>query len=190
MNSFVFGKSEKPAQFIARTGILLALTIVCQYLSGLLKIQLLTGSIVNMFLLFASVSTGLLGGVIIGICTPFIGFFLGLSANILLVPFIAVANAILVAANCVFLKLFAVDYSFGLKNVKNDVFAVISFVIAAGLKFLFMYFICLKLLLPLVLPKVGPQVAVAFGITQLFTALIGGALAFILSGLLGKSKTI
>ena len=188
MNKLVFGKAEKPAQFIARTGILLALTIVCQWLTGLAKIQLLTGSVVNMFLFFASVSVGLLGGVVIGVCTPLIAFFLGLAGNIVLVPFIAVANAIMVVTNALLIKLFSVDYSDGLKNGKSDIFAVLSYAAAAVLKFLFMYFICLGLLLPLVLPKVGDPVKVAFGITQLFTALIGGTAAFVLSGVFGKTK--
>lgn len=188
MNKLLFGKATKPAQFIARTGILLALTIVCQWLTGLAKIQLLTGSIVNMFLLFASVSVGMIGGLAIGVCTPFIGFFLGLSANITLVPFIAVSNAIMVATNALLIKAFKVDFTNGIKDIKSDVFAVLSFAIAAVLKFLFMYYVCLGLLLPLVLPKIGDPVKVAFGITQLFTALIGGAAAFLLDGFFGKTK--
>lgn len=188
MNKLLFGKAKKPAQFIARTGILLALTIVCQWLTGLASIQLLTGSVVNMFLLFASVSVGLVGGVVIGICTPLIGFFLGFSANILLVPFVATANAIMVVTNALLVKFLSVDYSNGLKNVKSDVCAVISYAAAAVLKFLFMYFVCLGLLLPLVLPKIGDPVKVAFGITQLFTALIGGTAAFLLNGLFGKTN--
>lgn len=190
MNKTLFGKANRTVEFLARTGVMLALTIVFQYLLGLTKIQLLVGSFVNFFLFFSVLATGLVGAAIVGLCTPFIAFFIGIAGNILLVPFIAIANIILVVVYALLLKLFKVDFDKSIKEWKNDLFAALSFVVAAVVKFLFMYFIALKLILPLVLEKVGPQVAVAFGITQLFTALIGGFVAFIIAFPIAKSKTI
>ena len=49
-----------------------AVTLIVQWLVGLSKIQLLTGSFVNMCLLIAAMTTGIVGGICVGIVTPFI----------------------------------------------------------------------------------------------------------------------
>ena len=73
---------------------------------------------------------------------------------------------------------------------KNIALGVSSYVLGAGAKFLFMFFVCLKLILPLVLPQIAPPIEVAFGITQLWTALIGGTIGFITTILFAKTDII
>lgn len=191
MNGLLFGKSKKSTQFLARTGILLALTIAMQYIcASFIKVQLITGSVVNAFLIIAAGSVGIVGGGIIGLFTPILGFLTGVVGNIVLTPFIGVANACFVVVYALLIKLFKVDFEKGFKDVKTLLFGVCSYVLGAGVKFLFMFFVCLKLLLPLVLAQIAPPIEVAFGITQLWTALIGGTIGFITTVLFAKTDVI
>lgn len=191
MNSLLFGKSKKSTQFIARTGILLALTIAMQYVCATyIKAQLITGSVVNAFLIIAAGSVGIVGAGLIGLFTPILGFLTGVVGNILLTPFIGLANACFVIVYALLINAFKVDYKKGLKDAKNIALGVSSYVLGAGAKFLFMFFVCLKLILPLVLPQIAPPIEVAFGITQLWTALIGGTIGFITTILFAKTDVI
>ncbi len=191
MNKFLFGKSDRKVHFIAKLGIMLALTLAMQFLSGFLGQQLITGSVVNLFLILSALTCGLVGGVIIGLITPIIGFVLGLSGNILLTPFIGVANAIYIVAFLLILKALKFDFSKDVSKFLDIVKGALSFIVGAVLKFLFMYFIALKLILPLVFGgAVPPPVVIAFGITQLFTALIGGVVAFVIAFALEKTNLI
>lgn len=173
----IFGKNNKVG-FIAKTGIFLALTLVIQYISGLFGQQLLTGSMVNMMLLLCSLYTGLIGAVVVGIFTPFIGFILGFSSNIVLIPFIALSNAL-------YIILFIT-----IRNIKNNVlFDIIGVIIGSVVKYLFLSIFVIKLILPLFMTSIPSKLVMMFGITQLFTALIGGALYIILSKIMSKIKT-
>jgi len=93
---FLFGNASGKASVIVRIAVMAAVTLIVQWLVGLSKIQLLTGSFVNMCLLIAAMTTGIVGGICVGIVTPFIALGLGLNPNVLLVPFIAVSNAVYV----------------------------------------------------------------------------------------------
>ncbi|MEG1520208.1 MAG: hypothetical protein RR458_04395, partial [Clostridia bacterium] len=75
MNKFLFGKAKRTVEFIARVGVMLALTLVLQYVVKLISVgnQLAVGSVVNMMLLFTCMATGVLGGMVVGLCTPFLG---------------------------------------------------------------------------------------------------------------------
>lgn len=190
MNKLLFGKSSRTVKFIAKAGIMLALTIVVQYVLGLTKIQLLVGSAVNFFILFSALACGMIGGIIVGLFTPFIAFFIGIAGNITLVPFIALGNVIFAVVYSLLINAFKVSYINGIKDWKNTAFAILSFALSAVVKFLYMYFIALKIILPLILAQVPPAVSVTFGVTQLFTALIGGVVAMIIAYVLSKSKLI
>lgn len=187
--TFLFGTAKGKTQIIARIAIMMALTVAVQYLTGLAGIQLLTGSFVNLFLLLSVLLCGLIGGISVGCVTPFIALALGLNPNILLVPFIALSNALYVAAFafvCKLAKLSTADAVW-----KKIVILSAGFAIGAVIKFLFMYLICLKLLFPLFLAEaMVTKLAAAWGILQLATASIGGAVATALYFPLCKVKLI
>lgn len=184
MNKYLFGISNNKLKFIVFTAINLSITIILQYLSGLLGIQLLTGSIVNMMLLINTMFVGLIGGALIGLVTPFIGLALGIAGNIMVVPFIAVSNVLYVLSFMFMTKLFKV----GNKNkVLNIIFTILAVIIASIIKFMFIYFVGLKLFLPIIMAKIPPVLTTTLGITQLFTALIGGSMFIIISHILKKS---
>lgn len=185
-NYFLFGNAKNKTLLIARIGVMLALTLALQYITGLAGIQLLTGSVVNMMLLVATMLTGAVGGVVIGLFTPYVGFLLGLSSNVVLTPFIGVSNAIYIFLFALLLKLLGGNYG-EMSSVWKEAVGVL---VGGFVKFLFLYFVTYKLLLPLVMETVPAALAVTFGITQFFTASIGGAAAIVVSVLLEKRKLI
>lgn len=192
MNYFLFGKAKRTVEFIARTGVMLALTLTCQFLVKLISggNQIAVGSAVNLMLLLASVTTGIIGGTVIGLCTPFVGMLLGLGGMIAVVPFIAVSNMIYIVLFAVIRRALKFDFSKKPTDIVNLIKGIVSFAVSAGVKFLFLYFVVLQLILPLILTQLPPALNVMLGITQLFTALIGGALALIVSFPISKTNII
>jgi len=185
MNRFIFGISKNKVHFITLTAIQLSLTIVFQYLSSFFGQQLITGSVVNMMLLLNTLFIGILGSIIIALLTPFIGLLIGMANNIIFVPFIAISNVLYVVSFMIFIKLFNKKDT---KEFINIIILFISLIIASSIKFLFMYFITYKLILPLILVNVPKQLSITFGTIQLFTALIGGTLSIIISRFLKRIK--
>ncbi len=186
MNQFLFGSADRKSLVIARIGIMLALTLALQYISGLAGIQLLTGSVVNMMLIIAVMMTGLIGGVLIGLITPYIGFLLGLSGNVLLTPFIGIANALYISLFAIVLKLFKGEYG----DSKSIVGQGVGIIFGAFVKFAFLLYIVFPILLPLVMAKVPPALETMLGITQFFTAMLGGIFGIAVGYLLKSRKLI
>lgn len=186
MNQFLFGNADRKTLLIARIGIMLALTLALQYLTGLAGIQLLTGSVVNMMLILTAMTCGLVGGVCVGLITPYMGFLLGLSSNVILTPFIGVSNGLYIALFAVILMLLKGEYGSSSSLWQQGV----ALVVGAFLKFVFLYYITYFLLLPLVMATVPAALAATFGITQFFTAMIGGVAAIAIGFLLKKRGLI
>lgn len=154
---------------IARTAILIALLIALQYATSSLG-QFVTGSCVNLVLAVAALFAGLWSGVIVAALSPFFAFLLGIGPKLLpIVPFIALGNLVYV------LLLALLDKKLG-SSAPQRLCAV---VVAAVCKFLTLYVVIVKLVLPMLgLPE--KQVAVmsaSFSWPQLVTATIGGCLA-------------
>lgn len=186
MNQFLFGSAKNKTQVIARIGIMLALTLALQYVSGLVGIQLLTGSVVNMMLILTAMTVGLVGGVCVGLVTPYVGFLLGLSTNVVLTPFIGISNAIYIALFAILLKVLKGEYG----DMKSIWQQAVGLIVGAFAKFLFLFYITYNLLLPLVMATVPAALAVTFGITQFFTAMIGGVCAIAIGFALKSRKII
>ncbi|MDD3832050.1 MAG: hypothetical protein PHW00_05650 [Clostridia bacterium] len=173
---FLFGQTEGKAQIIVRIAIMMGITILIQYLTGLAGIQLLTGSFVNLLLLLSVLLSGMVGGACVGIITPFIALSIGLNPNVLLVPFIALSNAILIVAFslvCMLLRLSQREAVW-----QRICVLIVAVIVGALLKYLFMYFVCIKLVFPLLFPApMVNKLSLAWGLLQLATACIGGAVA-------------
>ena len=182
---FLFGNASGKASVIVRIAVMAAVTLIVQWLVGLSKIQLLTGSFVNMCLLIAAMTTGIVGGICVGIVTPFIALGLGLNPNVLLVPFIAVSNAVYVVIFGVVVWLLRVDSG----STKRFWYNLL--VLAAGLKFAFLYFVGVKWIYPLLFNvKQMETISVMMGALQWFTALIGGGAALALSYALRPARLV
>jgi len=160
--------------FIARTAILLALTIVFQTIGRAIPLgqfnQFITGSLVNACLLIATATTGIWGGTAVAVLAPFGAILTGASMPLPFAPVVAGGNFILVLM-FVLLK-------------KNRILGICA---GAVLKFAFLFagvniFVSL---MGLPAQKAGAMIA-TFSWPQLVTAAIGGVLALLVLKALGR----
>ncbi len=82
---------------ITRTAVMIALLVVVQYLTSSFG-QYVTGSLVNLILSVSALVIGPIEGIIVAVVSPFFAKLFGIGpAFIQLVPFVALANAVLVS---------------------------------------------------------------------------------------------
>lgn len=157
--------------WITKTAMFLALLIVLQAVTRGFS-QLITGSCVNAILVLSALAVGLSGGIIIAVISPFIAFILGIGPQLLpIVPAIAVGNVVFVAT------MWALTHN----HLKEKKRLFLAWFVSAVCKFLALYVIVVQLLCH-VLPLKEAQIALfttMFSWPQLFTALIGGAIALL-----------
>jgi hypothetical protein len=160
-------RGTDPIRYLARTALLLALTLVFQ---SLRLGQAFTGPLVNAVLFTATAVVGIAGGVFIGAVTPWVALAVGILKPVLApaVPSIMLGNASLVVTT-------------GLLWRRNCYLAVaaaslVKFAVLGG---------SVRYLLHL-----NPKVAAALGLPQLFTALAGGAIAILAIALLERTGVI
>lgn len=139
-----------------------------------IKVQLVTGSIVNAVLFLSTALLGMTAGILIGFLPSMISAFAGLLPLPLLpmIPYIIMGNAILVLV-------------FGIIRKKNFLFGVIS---ASVLKFLFL-FLTSSFLVSLFIEGTLPKpIITMMAWPQLITALIGGGIGYLVLKLYGKKN--
>lgn len=154
---------------LVKTGMMLALALVFQI--GFRQFaQPLVGPLVNMVLFMTVLYVNVPSAVIVGVITPVVAFVLGIMGLFPLVPIVAIGNALLTVMFGFMIQLL-MKY-----NWKNYV----AIVVAAIFKFIFL-FTAARYLLPLMIGKAAPPpILAAFGVSQLYTALIGGIIAVVL----------
>ena len=175
---------------ITRTGILLALTVVMQYLGSLLGsaltlglgTQLLVGSLVNMMLFLTTLYCGILCALVVSFLAPIIAYLFGIMkvALPIVIPFVGLGNALLC---CVFYSVLLI-----IKG-KRLISLPISVVISAAIKFVFLALVLTPILSSFSMDEtIISALTIIFGVTQLETALIGGVLFFSVYLILNKAK--
>ena len=177
---------NKKIRWITETAVMLALLVSLQALTKPMG-QLVTGSCVNAILAVAALVSGLSSGLTVALISPVLAFLLGIAPQILTVPAIMIGNSVYVIA----LTLLA-D-----KSGKNTVKQVIAWLVAAAAKFASLYAVVVLLicgvlsesLLAAGLMKAPMLKALpaTFSWPQLFTALIGGAVALLIVPVLRKA---
>ena len=174
---------NKKIQWIARTAIMIALLLILQVSTASLG-QYVTGSCVNFILAMSVFVGGFSCGIVVALLSPLFAFLLGIGpAFIMITPCISAGNlALVLVLSLLWRKL--------VNKSKNLVFPLISVLAGAIAKFLVLYFLVVKLVLPtLGLPEGKIAVMSAmFSYPQLVTAIIGGVLATILAMRLAKSS--
>lgn len=159
---------NKNVEFITKTALLMAVALVIQI--GLAPFaQPVVGPLVNMVLLLSVVLVGPWGAVIVGCMTPIIAFLLGIMPLLPVIP-------VIMLGNCAYVLVFNAA---GQKNriIGVAAAALMKFLLlAGGVRFLVMFF----------LPNLPAPVVVALSLPQLYTALIGGALAMVIARYLPK----
>ena len=177
---------NKKIRWITETAVMLALLVCLQALTKPMG-QLVTGSCVNAVLAVSALVGGLSSGLVVALCSPVLAFLLGIAPQILTVPAIMVGNSVFVIA----LALLA-DKS-GRKIVKQ----IIAWIVAAAAKFATLYAIVVLLICGVLSESLlasgamkAPMLTAlpaTFSWPQLFTALIGGAVALAITPVLTKA---
>jgi hypothetical protein len=177
---------SKKIRWITETAVMLALLVSLQALTKPMG-QLVTGSCVNTVLAVAALVGGMGCGVTVALCSPVLAFLLGIAPQILTVPAIMVGN-------CVFVILLS---ALADKSGKNLLKQILAWIVAAAAKFAALYAIVVLLicgvlsesLLSAGLMKAPMLKALpaTFSWPQLFTALIGGAVALLITPVLRKA---
>ena len=177
---------NKKLRWITETAIMLALLVSLQALTKGFG-QLVTGSCVNAVLAVSALVGGLSCGLVVALCSPVLAYLLAIAPQILTVPAIMVGNTVFV----VLLSLLA-DKS-GKKIVKQ----IIAWITAAAAKFAALYAIVVWLICGVLSESLLSSGALkapmlkalpaTFSWPQLFTALIGGAVALIITPVLRKA---
>lgn len=175
---------KKNILWITETAVLLALLITLQALTKPFG-QMVTGSCVNAVLAVAALLVGMRSGITIGVVSPVCAYLLGIAPNFVTVLPIMVANV------CYVVVLHLIAGKTGSPIWRQPV-AVVA---AAGVKFATLYLLVVKLICgvasgALLGKKIGETVVLAppmlkmlpamFSWPQLFTALIGGGVAFLI----------
>lgn len=173
----------KKIRWITETAIMLALLVTLQALTKPAG-QLVTGSCVNAVLAVAALVGGLASGLTIALISPVLAFLLGITPQILTVPAI-------MAGNCVYVILLSLIC--GKELVKR----IAAWLSAAVAKFAVLYLIVVKIICGVMAPALlaagtlkEPMLKAlpaTFSWPQLFTALIGGAVALVIVPVVRKA---
>ncbi len=139
--------------------------------------QFFVGPTVNAILLLTLYFSGLNWALLIGITTPVLAFLSGVLATPMapFIPFIGIGNGI-------YILMFSM-----LKNKKHG--ETLGIIVASLLKFLFLYLSATQIIniFAFGIPEpVKQKLAIAMGVPQFLTALVGGYVAVFLHSLLKK----
>ena len=182
---------RKKILWITETAVMMAMLIALQAITKPLG-QLVTGSCVNAILAVTVLVCGLSSGLTVALLSPVFAFLLGIAPQIITVPAI-------MAGNCAFVVLL---HLLADKQGKNLIKQAIALVASAAAKFVVLYLLVVQVICGLASgallgQKLGENVLLAppmleklpamFTWPQLFTALIGGALALAVVPVLRKA---
>jgi len=177
---------NKKIRWITETAVMLALLVSLQAITKPIG-QLVTGSCVNAILAVAVLLGGLNCGLTVALISPVLAFLLGIAPQILTVPAIMVGNSVFVV-----MLHFLAD-----PTGKNLVKQAVAWALSAVAKFATLYIIVAKIICGVLAegllasgtlkPPMLNALPATFGVPQLFTALIGGAVALLIVPVLKKA---
>lgn len=176
-------KNKLNVRWMAQTALMIALLLCLQYLTQSLG-QLVTGSCVNAVLAITVLVVGMGGGITVALLSPVFAYLLGIAPQLVTVPAIMAGNAVFV----VLLKLL-----YSPKLWKQ----VLALAVAAAAKFAVLYVLVVQIVCNLASGYLLEQqllkapmltkLPAMFTWPQLFTALIGGGLALLITPLIKKA---
>lgn len=177
---------NKKVLWITETAVMLALLVALQAITKPMG-QPVTGSFVNAVLAVTVLVAGLYSGITVAVVSPVLAYLLGIAPQVLTVPAIMVGNTVFVV----------LLYFIAGKDSKKIVRQIVAWGSAAAAKFAALYAIVVWLIcgvfsesllasgmLKAPMLKMLPA---TFSWPQLFTALIGGAVALLIVPVLRKA---
>lgn len=176
-------KNKVNVRALAQTALMIALLLCLQYLTQSLG-QLVTGSCVNAVLAITVLVIGMGGGITVALLSPVFAYLLGIAPQLVTVPAIMAGNAIFV----ILLKAL-----YGQKLWRQ----IMALAVAAVAKFGVLYVLVVQIVCNLASGYLLEQqllkapmlskLPAMFTWPQLFTALIGGALALLITPVIKKA---
>ena len=169
---------------LVQTALLLAICIASQYFKNLSVY--ITGPIVNLTIILAVLSVGLWSGLLLSIIAPVTAFFFTgspiMAAIPLMFPAVMAGNAVLAVTVWYFQKKTSFKWRLPSGLIAGSVLKAVfmGIVIVLIILPIFGDNIASKLPKPEALPMVLATAKVTFSVTQLTTALIGSALAYVI----------
>lgn len=177
---------HKKIRWITETAVMLALLVTLQAVTKAMG-QLVTGSFVNAVLAVTVLVAGLYSGMVVALISPILAYLLGIAPQILTVPAIMVGNAVFIV----------LLYFIAGRDNKKFLRQIIAWVSAAVAKFAALYAIVVWLICGVFSEKLltsgmlkAPMLKAlpaTFSWPQLFTALIGGAVALAIVPVIRKA---
>lgn len=177
---------KRKTLFITRLALLIALTIIVQ-IGGFP--QPITGPLVNALLFISTHLLGLVSGLALGTLTPAVAVIRGQLPPPLapMIPFIVVGNSLLVTVY----YMISQKMKFIIQNNKppsKRIEIYIAMICAATIKYMLLS-LAIKAVLPIIISKELPdKLVLAMTTPQLFTALIGGAIALVIFEILFRAR--
>jgi len=179
---------RKQILWITQTAMLLGLTVAAQYfITGMLSFnqyasQLAVGSLVNLFLILATLTCGFFSGFSIAALTPVISFSIGRMPHVLMIPFVALGNLTivfvfwLICRKNIFGQNFTINWAFA--AIAGSIFKFI--ILWLGVTKIFINFILINdaALNPPQIAKMTTLISFNYSFPQLATALIGCVLVY------------
>lgn len=169
---------------LVQTAFLLAICIASQYFKNLSVY--VTGPIVNTTIIIATLAIGLWSGILISVIAPVTAFFFTgspiMAAIPLMFPVVMAGNAVLAVSVWYFQEKLPFKWKLPAGLVAGSILKAV-FMGAVVILIILPVFggnVAGKLPKPEALPKVLATAKVTFSVTQLITALIGSALAYII----------
>ena len=171
---------NKKTLWITETAVMIALLVALQWATKPLG-QFVTGSCVNLVLGVSVLVGGLWCGLTVALVSPFFAFLLGIGPAFLpMVPCVSLGNA-------VYALLFGLFVGKYLKE-KKPAAAYVSMALAAAAKFVTLFVVLVRLVVPHVVPEAKLSVVTAsFTWPQLLTAVIGGIIACLIAPTLRRA---
>jgi len=170
---------NKKLRWITETAVMIALLVALQAITKPLG-QLVTGSCVNAILALSVLLGGMACGITVALVSPVMAFLLGIAPQILTVPAI-------MAGNTVYVVLLSIIAG---RDSKNVVRQIAAWIVAAAAKFGVLYVLVTKIICGVasasllasgaLKPPMLKALPATFSWPQLFTALIGGAVALLI----------
>ncbi len=177
---------NKKVLWITETAVMLALLVALQAITKPMG-QLVTGSFVNAVLAVSALVAGLSSGITVALISPVLAYLLGIAPQILTVPAIMAGNVIYVVLLC----------RIAGKDSRKIARQILAWVSAAVAKFAALYAIVVWLICGVfaegllasgaMKPPMLKMLPATFSWPQLFTALIGGAVALLITPVLRKA---
>ncbi len=167
--------------WITRTAVFVALLVAWQAATAPLGQSMVTGCVVNLLLITSVMLCGRPSGITVAVLSPVMAKLINIGPLWSIIPFIILGN----------ITIMLVWHFIGNKNAKHRAIPiVVALICAAVAKFLVLYVGIVLVAIPLFLglpPQQAAVVSYMFSLPQLFTAIVGGALAAVLLPVLRKA---